>query len=155
MIGLTIALAGCESKQPEAAYDSIAAAKNAGGMDRGWLPEYLPTSSYDIHEVHRVSSPTGWCSFRFNMAGAESFRDTLQASRKQAPTVFHIESPGTTWWPPMLEGEIDFKKVHDAAYDLYQVETPERSAMNRTFVYLFAVDWVKGQAFFYQTTRSN
>jgi hypothetical protein len=153
LFGLTMVFAGCGDKLPESSYDSIASAKNAGAIDRGWIPDYLPASSYDIHEIHRLSSPTGWCSFKFAPIGVERFRNTLQASGSRTLTVSRIESPDTTWWPALLEDGVDFKKLQAAGYELYEIETPDRTAMNRTFVYLFAVDWSKRQAFFYQTTR--
>jgi hypothetical protein len=56
-----------------------------------------------------------------------------------------------SWWPVVLEGDLDLRKVREAGYELYEVE--KLAGADRTSVYLFMIDWSKGRAFFYEMTR--
>jgi len=37
-------------------YDTYAQAKQEGALERGWLPELLPASAYDIFEKHNIDT---------------------------------------------------------------------------------------------------
>ena len=130
-------------------------ANHDGAIERGWIPDYLPASSHDIHEKHRLSNPTTWCSFAFLPTDSESLRKALQPLDTSTTSVARIESPDATWWPVLFEGAIDVKKVHEAGYQLYEFKKPEQAGTNRTFDYLFFVDWSTGRALFYQTTQAS
>jgi hypothetical protein len=56
------------------------------------------------------------------------------------------------WWPAVLKGNLDVEKIHRAGFELYVVEKPATSIT--TAIYLFAIDWPKGHAFFYSTSES-
>jgi hypothetical protein len=60
-----------------------------------------------------------------------------------------VPSPGVSWWPYLLKGNLNAEKIHKAGFELYIVEEPATSVT--TDILLFAVDWAKGRAFFYQT----
>lgn len=59
-------------------YPTAAAARSDGAVERGWLPQELPNSAFDIAESHDLDTDTGGGSFHFQAADADSFRTKLQ-----------------------------------------------------------------------------
>lgn len=155
VLGMALALLACGERLIESSYKSMLEAKQEGAIDHGWIPDYLPPSSRDIHELHRISNPVGWCSFQFSPSDSEALRKTLQTLGHRAPSYERIESPGKTWWPALLEGNLNMREVNVDGYELYVINKSEQDAMHRTFDYLFLIDWSKGAGFFYQTTRGS
>jgi hypothetical protein len=66
-----------------------------------------------------------------------------------APSVRRVPIPDVSWWPAVLEGNLDVGKIHRAGFDLYVNERPAKSV--ETGIYLFAVDLSNGRGFFYWT----
>lgn len=58
-------------------YATFAEAR-AAGLFRGWLPANVPTSAYDIAEVHDVSSSDCCARFRLPRGEVEAFAATLR-----------------------------------------------------------------------------
>lgn len=146
---LTVVFLGCHGDRHESFYPSLADAKKDGALDRGWIPDFLPESSQAIHEVHDISPSTTWCAFEFSPADSQGLRKSLKTVDSLAPSVRRVSAPGQTWWPTLLQGNLDAEKIHKAGFDLYTVQAPETSST--TEVLLFAVDWAKGHAFFFRT----
>jgi hypothetical protein len=61
-----------------ASYPTAAAARADGAIERGWLPDQLPDSAFDITESHDLDTNTGSGSFHFHAEDADSFRAKLQ-----------------------------------------------------------------------------
>jgi hypothetical protein len=140
---------GC-GERPESSYPLLADATDAGAVTRGWIPNFLPESSHDIHEMHDITSSRTWCSFQFSPNDAQRFRDSLVTSLDELPqSLRHIDSPHKPWWPDFLENGLDAKKLHDKGFMLYVVEEP--SIMDQTRPVFFAIDWIKGRGFFHRT----
>lgn len=149
-IGLVCCLVACHSDRRESFYPSLADAKKAGAIDRGWIPDFLPESSRGIHEVHDLSPSTTWCAFEFLPSDSQELRKNLKGVDAHLPTVRRVPSPGKTWWPAVLEGNVDVEKIHKAGFEIYIVTAPETSVT--TEILLFSIDWTKGQGFFYRTS---
>jgi hypothetical protein len=148
-VGLACGLVACRSDRRESFYPAFADADKDGAITRGWVPYFLPRSSRTIHELHRNSSPTEWCTFEFLPNDSQGLRKTLKSVDALPPSVSHLPSPGVPWWPNVLEGNLDGGKIHSEGFDLYVVVTPETSVTNA--VSLFAIDWARGRGFFYGT----
>jgi hypothetical protein len=76
---------------------------------------------------------------------------TLRTHLKQVdvppPSVGHVPSPGVSWWPSVLAGDLDVERIHKSGFELYFAERPATSVT--TTVWLFAIDQSKGRGFFY------
>jgi len=70
-------LTACYDTQ-RASYATAAAARADGAIQRGWLPDSLPDSAFDIAESHDLDTNTGGGSFRFEARDADSFRAQFQ-----------------------------------------------------------------------------
>jgi len=54
-----------------------------------------------------------------------------------------------SWWPVVLEGNLDVEKINKAGFELYVLERPDTPSSAE--VLLVTVDWQKGRGFFYRT----
>jgi hypothetical protein len=136
------------SDRYESFYPSLAEADKDGAITRGWIPhEFLPRSSTSIHEVHYLSPSTEWCAFEFAPMDLQTLLTNLKPVDVPPTRVSHVPSPGVSWWPSVLVGNLEIEKVHKAGLDLYFVERPATSVT--TAVWLFAIDRSRGRGFFY------
>ena len=132
----------------ESFYPSLAEAGKDGAITRGWIPdEFLPRTSRSINEVHDLSPSTEWCAFEFVPTDSQNLITNLKHVDVLPQSVRHVPSPGVSWWPSVLVGDLDVAKVHKAGFELYFVERPATSVT--TAVWLFAIDWSKGRGFFF------
>ena len=60
---ITFFLCGCEQSYNE--YKNIAEAEKDRAVLRGWVPEYLPKTSYNIREIHELDNNELWGKFNF------------------------------------------------------------------------------------------
>lgn len=147
--GLTSVLLACGGDRRESFYPSLVDADKGGAITRGWIPQLLPASSRAIHEVHETSPSTAWCAFEFLPTDSQALRKNLQSVDVLPASVRRVPNPSVSWWPDVLQGNLDAEKIHREGLDLYVVTMPETS-VTRT-VSLFAIDWPKGRGFFYST----
>jgi hypothetical protein len=147
-------LSAMYSDRYESFYPSLADADKHGAITRGWIPDdILPSSSRAIHEVHDFSPSREWCAFEFATEDSENLRKNLKRIDVLPPSVRRVRNPDVPWWPTALKGNLDTGKIRSYGFDLYLIERPANTVM--TDVLLFAVDWSKGRAFFYRTSKSN
>ena len=149
-VGLTsILVAGCGNRH-ESFYRTIADADKDGAITRGWIPDdLLPGGSCAIHEVHEISPSTEWCALEFPPTDSQGLRKNLKSVDVLPPSVRRVPSPGVSWWPAVLNGNLDIEKIHREGFELYVVQVPATSV--NTDVLLFAIDGAKGRGFFYRT----
>jgi hypothetical protein len=133
----------------ESFYPSLAGAEKDGAIARGWIPEYLPKSSSTILELHEVSPSIEWCSFEFAVRDQQSLQKVLVHVGALPLSLKRVASPGKPWWPKVLEGHLDERKIHQAGFELYTITEPETTSTKRTTIY--AIDWKAGRAFFYSS----
>jgi len=144
----SILVEGCGGKR-DLFYGSLADAAKAGEIDRGWIPDYLPKTSRAIHLTEQDSPSKEWCGFEFLPTDSQSLRENLKGVDALPPSVRRVPSPGVSWWPAVLNGELDAQKIHRERFELYVVESPADSVS--TWVDLFAINWSDGRGFCYGT----
>jgi hypothetical protein len=148
-VGLVCFLVACHSDRRESFYPSLADADRDGATTRDWIPDFLPTSSRSTHEVHDISPSTEWCAFEFVTSDSEIFRKSLNHVDTLSRRMSRVPNPGVSWWPAVLNGNLDVDNIHRNGFELYIVERPATSVT--TSIYLFAIDWSQGRGFFYST----
>jgi hypothetical protein len=151
--GLISILVACHSDRHESFYASLADVRKAEASAQSWIPDdLLPGSSRSIHETHEISPSTEWCAFEFLPADSQDLQKHLKGVDALPPSVRRVPSPGGSWWPAVLKGNLNVAKIHGAGFGLYVVEKPATSVT--TDILLFAIDWPNGRAFFYRTQES-
>jgi len=150
--GLVSVLVACHSDRPEWFYASLADVRKAEANVQSWIPDdLLPASSRNIHVVGELSPSKEWCAFEFLPTDSQNLLKNLESLDALPPTVKYLRSPRVSWWPSVLEGNLDATKIHHAGFQLFVVERPANSvAMG---IYLFALDLSKGRGFFYWTYK--
>ena len=141
-------LQGCGGRK-EYSYATLADAVKAGEISRGWIPDYLPTSSHAIHIVYDPSSPRTWCAFEFSPADSQSLKKNLTSVDGLPQQLKRVDGPGASWWPDLLKGDLDVARFHESGFDAYVAEEPD--VQSSTDLVLFAIAWTKGRGFFYRT----
>ena len=73
MVALAIGiLSGC-SEYESNTFESYVDAKESGIIGRGWIPEFIPKSAYDIKEQHKVDVAVIDVEFKFNPGDVVAF----------------------------------------------------------------------------------
>ena len=134
----------------ESFYPHLTDAIDSGALTRGWIPNFLPESSYDIHEMHDITSSRTWCSFNFAPDDSHGLRNAFAGSVDTLPPELkHIDSPKMSWWPEFLECDLIIETLQEQGFTLYIIEEP--SYMDKTRPVLFAIDWTKGIGYSHRT----
>ena len=101
-IGFLVALAGCEACREtfEERYPTVKAAEQAGAIQRGWIPHWIPPSATDIAEVHNVDTNYRLLAFSYDSYATDTF---LKACSPLDPknVTLPIWAP-VKWWPEEL-----------------------------------------------------
>jgi hypothetical protein len=150
-----VLVCSCSSKL-ESFYPSFSDAKKDGAVDRGWIPAYLPSTSRNIYETHRIDDPRVWCAFEFSAADSASLQNKLKEFSAGLSAIPEIPNPSVSWWPDYLVGHIDPNKVRANKFQLYLVAEASNipAFPQRRYFYLFAIDWAAGRAFFFESSTS-
>jgi hypothetical protein len=152
-ISLASVLVACRGDRNEYSYQTLADADKAGEITRGWIPDDLiPSNSRAIRLVEELSPSREWCAFEFLPADSQNLKRNLKRVDTLPPSVRRVRSPGVSWWPAVLQGNLDAEKIQKDGFELYVVERPANSV--NMGIYLFALDSSKGRGFFYWTYKS-
>lgn len=128
-------------------YPSLADADKAGETTHSWIPEFLPKTSRNIHEAHDLSPEYEWCAFEFDPADSDSLKRALTPVDQPTEVANRIPNPHVSWWPQVLTGDLKAGQIHEAGLRTYLFR--RRVNAVETAGYLFAINWQKGQGFFY------
>jgi hypothetical protein len=116
-------------EQPSKFYSTYQDAKQDGAVTRGWIPSFVPTSAFQIHEKHDLDSNAHWLKFRFPPADGKAIvaRATkLDRGQSRSPR----SRPNASWW--QVEG--------NSRLEIYQLPVDGG--------YL-AVDWTQSEAYYW------
>jgi hypothetical protein len=139
VIALTVS---CDDEIVAAKYSNLEAARQAGAIDKGWLPDNLPGGSYQVREVHVIDTGETWGEVRFPPAERAEFEKTLlQASDSELDGHDLSAAPRGDWWPKFLTGKLRAQTLRDQGFGAYS---------SKTHVFWFAVSWTDGHAYFWQ-----
>jgi hypothetical protein len=132
-----ISCAGIETKT--GVYATVAEARAAGAIERGWVPEGLPASVTDLREAHRGADQQ-WGLFVFPPADGEAVRSLVGA--EITDTAPACDPPGRLeWWPRILRSPMDLAQLHSTGLRLYR---------GRDGRLTYAVNWRQGRAFYWK-----
>src|SRR5271168_2600181 len=147
-VSLACVLIACGGSRHEYFYQTLADADKAGEITRGWIPvDLMPSRSRAIHLVEELSPSREWCAFEFLPTDSEKPLQKLKSVDALPSPVNQIRNPHVSWWPSVLNGNLDVGKLKKAGFQLYVVERPANSV--QTGIYLFALDSSNGCGFFY------
>jgi hypothetical protein len=128
--GLVSALVACHSDRPESFYASLADVRKAEASAQSWIPDdLLPASSRTIHVVGELSPSKEWCAFEFLPTDSQNLLKNLRSLDALPPPVKYVRSPRVSWWPSVLEGNLDVEKIHNAASSYLSPKDPRTQSL--------------------------
>ncbi|MNY28259.1 hypothetical protein D3C86_1622200 [compost metagenome] len=83
-------------------YADFHAAKDAGAIERGWIPAFVPKSAYDIHERHDLDTGAQELSFRLPPADIPAMLSGMERAESDAEAVRRTVM-ATDWTPDTLD----------------------------------------------------
>jgi hypothetical protein len=89
------AVASC-GERPEVFYADAMAARRAGAVERGWVPDWLPKSARAIHEVHDIDTNQSLLAFSFDPGDGPVLTESCSPIQSDAPEPVPFTA---SWWP--------------------------------------------------------
>lgn len=87
-------------------YATMAEARAAGAVERGWLPAFVPAGAHDIREAHdEGGSGRRWGLFSFAPEDTAALREALGAEAGFEGLTVNAP-PRIEWWPIALRGSL-------------------------------------------------
>lgn len=137
-IVLSVSCAGLNSQTYS--YATLAEAREAGAIARGFIPEGLPPSSHDIRVAQVPGSPQHWGIVDFPAAEADILRGLLRPEELSLEGA-RCEMPARIeWWPQMLRGQIDWQRSAATGLRAYRAKDSNL---------IVAVNWSQGRAYYW------
>ena len=89
-------LAGCLDTTSDASFATAREAKDAGYVDNGWIPRWLPDAATDIREAHDVDSNVSMLAFSLPDSSSVALPDTCIPIDHQRIFPAALQR---SWWP--------------------------------------------------------
>jgi hypothetical protein len=123
-----------------ASYATLAEARAAGAVQRGWVPEGLPAGTHELREAHDLDSNRRWGLFSFPPAQSDALRSMLNSDEVNLTGVTCDIPRRIEWWPVLLRGALDGDRIRTAGLSAYRARTGDL---------LFLVNWEQGRAYYW------
>jgi len=124
-----------------ASYATLAQARAAGAIERGWVPEGLPEGSYELREAHDLDSNRRWGLFSFPQAQRDTLRALLQPEEMSLSGV-RVDIPARIeWWPILFRGPLDDEQIRTAGLKAHRAAQGDL---------VFVVNWEQGRAYYWK-----
>ena len=139
VVAASSALVGCSGLAVETGvYETLDEARRAGAIDRGWVPQGLPSSATDLREGH-LDDGRRWGVFTFDASQSDALKALLGA---EITASVECDAPGRLeWWPRVLRSPIDLQRVASTGLRLYQSRDGRLS---------YAINWAQGRAYYWR-----
>ena len=141
LVAPVIALLSCrDADVVTAAYATLQEARNAGAIERGWVPEGLPEGTYEMREAHDLDSNRRWGLFSFPQSQSDKLRRLLMPDEVSLKGI-KVDIPARIeWWPVLLRGALNEDQIRTSGLRAY------RSARDDLIV---LVNWGQGRAYYW------
>lgn len=95
---LFVMVAGIVScgERTEVFFTNADAARRAGAVDRGWIPDWLPNSARGIHEAHDIDTNQGLVAFSFDPEDSRIPPPSCTQVQRESLEPVPFSMP---WWP--------------------------------------------------------
>jgi hypothetical protein len=135
-------LAGCGRTVHTATYATVAEARAAGAIERGWVPPIVPANAYELRAAYAIDGDDRWGLFNFRPEQADALRAVLHPEELPlSGTVMDIP-PRIEWWPVLLRGRLDAERIQTTGLRAYRA---------RSGRLVFAVNWDQGRAYYWSS----
>jgi hypothetical protein len=122
------------------AFATLAEARQAGALERGWIPQGLPPGSHDLREAHVPGTPQRWGIVNFPPAEGASLRALLDADETSMDGLRCGMPARIEWWPVALRGSLNGSRLASTGLRGYRAKSGDL---------FFAVNWDQGRAYYW------
>jgi hypothetical protein len=112
----------------ETRYPDFDAAAEAGAINGGTAPSFLPRSATDIRHRHHIDTMEIWLSFRFAPRDVGSFLTSCVLTDMNDVT--YPRSPLAEWWPEVFTEKSSRPDFSRGAFEFYCCNNGGRLAIN-------------------------
>ena len=139
--GVCVLVLACEAISSQtASYATLAEARQAGAVARGWLPDGLPPGTYEIRVAYVPDHEQRWGLFNFPAEEGEVLKGLLGEEIDLGG--LSIDVPGRIeWWPVALRRSLDGEQLR---------LTGLRGYRTRDGALIVAVNWNQGRAYYWK-----
>lgn len=126
-------------------------------MVRGWLPEWVPRSSFDLRLRNDTDTGDLWIEFSFVASDLREASQTMRPLDSGDPKLLRVPRAGEiSWWPEDLQGVFEWRELA-GEYQFFHVYRKQGMGgqdgfHGRESGYL-AVSWGTGKAYYWETSR--
>lgn len=117
------------TEQPSKFYATYEEAEKDGATQRGWIPNFVPKSAFQIWETHDLDTNKQWMRFKFaSVDGKLMVSGMTMVERSE-----HLKcngDPGESWWKTKADHPLDIYRVSNDTGHL-------------------AVDWLNSEAYYW------
>lgn len=147
LILLPLVIIACSETQG-AFYKNIDEAIKHGAIERGWIPNVLPRSSYEIYEWHDLDTNIVRLKFKFDKKDMQGL--TAKIKEVNPAEIENIEFPriGVKWWPKNLNKN-SFTQPNLKIYK-YDKVIEYSDKRQKTVPSFFVIDWTSNVAYYWQ-----
>ena len=132
----------------ESHYRNMRAARADTEVGGGWIPEWLPESTRDIHEIHNIDTNQIWISFKFER---DDFLEAIESANVQSFSSLRLdEGPRrhkVSWWPDRDDPALT---ADDADWRYYKGHGRIQMLIGGNYVYFVAADLSRGVAYYWE-----
>lgn len=136
-----LVLGGCEAERVNTmSFASMREAREAGAVDRGWVPAVLPDGVYEMRAAYEPAGTRRWGLFNFRVGDEAALRAVLEPEETSLKGM-RIQIPGRIeWWPLALRGDLDAEALTITGLKAYRL---------RGSGLIVAVNWSQGRAYYW------
>ncbi len=135
------------NETPETYSPTLEDAKKDKAMERGWIPQILPSTAKEIIERHNIDTNEVWIKFKADVSGLKLLLGQLRTlTKKEINGLFPFRHP-KKWWMPTDNTKHSFSI---AAYD-YTFKWGDGRTDSKTGY--FFLDIKNAIGFYYRPTR--
>jgi hypothetical protein len=136
-------LACADSSVHTATYATMAEAREAGAVEKGWLPGTLPDNVYELRAAYDIEDPARrWGLFNFRDADHDALRAILAPGEVSIAGVAMDIPPRIEWWPVQLRGRLDEERILATGLQVHR---------SRDGVLTFLVNWKQGRGYYWRS----
>lgn len=124
-------------------YATLDEARQAGAVEDGTVPGWLPPGSHDLREVHVPGSPSLWGIVNFPIEEAEALRAALDPAEVPLDGIVMDAPKRIEWWPIELRGTLDGERLSMVGLRAYH---------SRDHALIVAVNWKQGRGYYWRAS---
>ena len=111
-------------------------------IEQGWIPEGLPSRSYELRAAYVPGSWQRWGIINFPAESSAELRGLLEPTEISLAGV-RCEIPGRIeWWPVQLRQQLDAERI---------AATGAKAYRSRSGNLIWVVNWTQGRAYYWST----